>query len=122
MACTGFICAVFPQKEIFGFWPSYSVYTISRFILACSTRGIAVTGFVLGNSSFKILQNKTFVVFYSATELVGPKNKFLTAIIVQYFFAFGQLFLVTFAYFIREWRSLTITLSIFTLPFILFYL
>lgn len=50
MACTGFICAFFPQKDLFGFWPSYIVYTISRFILACSTRGIAVTGFVLGNS------------------------------------------------------------------------
>ncbi|CAF1360110.1 unnamed protein product [Adineta steineri] len=103
MACTGFICAFFPQKDKFGFWPSYLVYTISRFILACSTRGIAVTGFVL------------------ATELVGPKNKFLTAIIVQYFFAFGQLFLVTFAYFIREWRRLTFTLSLFTIPFTFFY-
>ncbi|CAF1154152.1 unnamed protein product [Adineta steineri] len=103
MACTGFICAFFPQKDKFGFWPSYLVYTFSRFILACSTRGIAVTGFVL------------------ATELVGPKNKFLTAIIVQYFFAFGQLFLVTFAYFIREWRRLTFTLSLFTIPFTFFY-
>ncbi|CAF1507703.1 unnamed protein product [Adineta ricciae] len=103
MACTGFICAFFPQKRLFGFWPSYLIYTISRFILACSTRGIAVTGFVL------------------ATELVGPKNKFLTAIIVQYFFAFGQLFLVTFAYFIREWRRLTLTLSLFTIPFTFFY-
>ncbi|CAF0776174.1 unnamed protein product [Adineta steineri] len=103
MACTGFICAFFPQKNLFGFWPSYLVYTISRFILACSTRGIAVTGFVL------------------ATELVGPKNKFLTAICVQYFFASGQLFLVSFAYFIREWRRLTFSLSLFTLPFTLFY-
>ncbi|CAF0776156.1 unnamed protein product [Adineta steineri] len=82
---------------------NYLVYTISRFILACSTRGIAVTGFVL------------------ATELVGPKNKFLTAICVQYFFASGQLFLVSFAYFIREWRRLTFSLSLFTLPFTLFY-
>jgi hypothetical protein len=47
MVCTGFICAFFPQKNIFGFWPSYIVYTISRFVLACATRGISVTGFVL---------------------------------------------------------------------------
>ncbi len=53
---------------------------------------------------------------------MGPKNKFLTAIIVQYFFAFGQLFLVGFAYFIREWRPLTLTLSLFTIPFTFFYL
>jgi hypothetical protein len=49
MVCTGFICAFFPQKTTFGFWPSYIVYTTSRFILACSTRGISVTGFVLSN-------------------------------------------------------------------------
>ncbi|CAF3626153.1 unnamed protein product [Rotaria sp. Silwood1] len=103
MVVTGFICAFFPQKKAFGFWPSYIVYTISRFILACSTRGISVTGFVL------------------ITELVGPKNKFLTAISAKYFFAIGQLFLVAFAYFIREWRRLSWTLSIFTIPFMFFH-
>jgi len=122
MACTGFICAFFPQKNLFGFWPSYLVYTISRFILACSTRGIAVTGFVLGRYSFLHPENEKLTNFYLATELVGPKKKFLTAIIVQYFFAFGQLFLVSFAYFIRDWRRLTITLSLFTIPFTFFYL
>ncbi|CAF3777726.1 unnamed protein product [Rotaria socialis] len=103
MVLTGFVCSFFPQKQVFGFWPSYIVYTFSRFILACSTRGISVTGFVL------------------ITELVGPKNKFLTAISVKYFFAIGQLVLVAFAYFIREWRRLSWALSIFTTPFIFFH-
>ncbi|CAF1451803.1 unnamed protein product, partial [Didymodactylos carnosus] len=102
-ACSGFICAFFPQKVKFGFWPSYLAYTLGRFILACTTRGIGVTGFVL------------------ATELVGPKNKFLAAIIIHYCFPLGQLILVGFAYFIREWRRLTLTLSIFTIPLIFLY-
>ncbi|CAF1313314.1 unnamed protein product [Rotaria sordida] len=108
MVVTGFICAFFPQKKAFGFWPSYIVYTISRFILACSTRGISVTGSIFAFEDI-------------ITELVGPKNKFLTAISVKYFFAIGQLFLVAFAYFIREWRRLSWTLSIFTIPFVFFH-
>jgi hypothetical protein len=62
------------------------------------------------------------IAVYLVTELVGPKNKFLTAISVKYFFAIGQLVLVGFAYFIREWRRLTWILSVFTIPFIFFYL
>lgn len=51
MVCSGFVCAFFPQKTTFGFWPSYVVYTISRFFLACATRGISVTGFVLSKTN-----------------------------------------------------------------------
>ncbi|CAF4697417.1 unnamed protein product [Rotaria sp. Silwood1] len=99
-ACSGFICTFFPQKAKFGFWSSYSAYTLGRFILACTTRGIGITGFVL------------------VTELVGPRKKFLAAIIIHYCFPLGQLVLVVFAYFIREWRRLTLALTIFTIPFI----
>lgn len=42
--------AVGPQ-EAFGTWPSYIIYAVSRFIIACGTRGINVTGFVLGNEN-----------------------------------------------------------------------
>jgi len=50
--CSGFFCAFFPQKTRFGFWPSYIGYTVGRFILACATRGIGITGFVLGEYIF----------------------------------------------------------------------
>jgi hypothetical protein len=124
MVCTGFICAFFPQKQTFGFWPSYIVYTISRFILACATRGISVTGFVLSKEkkSYEIKEFNLMIMIYLVTELVGPKKKFLTAISVKYFFAIGQLVLVGFAYFIREWRRLTWIISVFTIPFIFFHL
>ena len=54
--------------------------------------------------------------------LVGPSKRLLTGIVIEYFFAFGQLFLVFFAYFIRTWRTLTWAISIFTIPFMFFYL
>jgi len=56
------------------------------------------------------------------TELVGPKKKFVAGLSVKYFFAIGQLVLVFFAYFIREWRRLTWSISIFTIPFVFFHL
>jgi len=62
MVLTGFICAFFPQKELFGFWPSYLVFTLSRFILACSTRGISVTGFVLSRYHFVSLIKSNFLI------------------------------------------------------------
>ena len=39
--------ALGPQEK-FGSLASYILYAISRFIIACGTRGINVTGFVLG--------------------------------------------------------------------------
>ncbi|CAF1263887.1 unnamed protein product, partial [Adineta ricciae] len=99
-ACSGFICTFFPQKTLFGFWPSYLSYTFGRFILACVTRGVGITDFVL------------------VTELVGPKKKFLVGTSLHMCFALGQLVLSFFAYFIREWRRLTLALSLFTAPFV----
>ena len=121
MTFSGFLCAFGPQ-ESFGFWPSYVIFIIARFLLACSTRGISVSGFVLGSEIGKNVE-----YFKRTTErfillLVGPRKRLLTGIVIEYFFAFGQLFLVTFAYFIRTWRTLTWAISVFTIPFMFFYL
>jgi len=48
MSISGFLCAYGPQS-MYGFWPSYIIFIIARFLLACSTRGISVSGFVLGS-------------------------------------------------------------------------
>jgi MFS family permease len=42
-----FICAFAPQQEL-GFEISYAFFVFGRFLLACATRGIALTGFVIG--------------------------------------------------------------------------
>ena len=43
-----------PQKS-YGSLVSYIIYTSSRFLIACATRGVYVTGFVLGNGKRRIL-------------------------------------------------------------------
>ena len=48
MSFAGFLCAFGPQDAL-GFWPSYVIFIFARFLLACSTRGISVSGFVLGS-------------------------------------------------------------------------
>lgn len=40
--------AAFGPQDSIGVTPSYVVYTIGRFLIAVGTRGINVTGFVLG--------------------------------------------------------------------------
>ena len=42
-----FISAFAPQQEL-GFEISYTLFVFGRFLVACATRGIALTGFVIG--------------------------------------------------------------------------
>ncbi|CAF0770190.1 unnamed protein product [Adineta ricciae] len=102
ISIAGFLCAYGPRQSQ-GFLTSYTIFVIARFLLACATRGVSVSGFVLGS------------------EIVGPSKRLLTGIVIEYFFAFGQLFLLAFAYFIRTWRALTGAITLFTIPFIFFY-
>ncbi len=47
MSIAGIICALAPE-ELIGQGTSYSSFAVGRFLLACATRGIAITGFVMG--------------------------------------------------------------------------
>lgn len=49
MLIIGSIGATFGPQESFGTLASYLIYATSRFLIACGTRGINVTGFVLGS-------------------------------------------------------------------------
>ncbi|CAF0834845.1 unnamed protein product [Adineta steineri] len=102
LTASGLLCAYGPHAAL-GFWPSYIIFVLSRFLIACATRGISVSGFVLGS------------------EIVGPSKRLLTGIVIEYFFVFGQYFLVAFAFFIRTWRALTGAITLFTVPFMFFY-
>lgn len=56
MTASGFLSAYGPQPS-YGFWGSYIIFVIARFLLACSTRGISVSGFVLGSEIGKFYLN-----------------------------------------------------------------
>lgn len=99
----GLGCAFGPQDS-FGILASYIIYAISRFIIAIGTRGINITGFVLG------------------MEIVGKSKRTFAGIVFEYFFAIGQLILVAFAYFIRDWRTLAWVMTVPVVPFLSYYL
>jgi hypothetical protein len=47
ISLASFICSFAPQQEL-GFEISYALFVFGRFLLACATRGIALTAFVIG--------------------------------------------------------------------------
>lgn len=49
-----FICAFAPQQQ-WGFDKSYALFLFGRFLLACASRGIALTGFVIGMFCLNLL-------------------------------------------------------------------
>ncbi|CAF2083479.1 unnamed protein product [Rotaria magnacalcarata] len=102
ISVASFICALAPQENL-GFQMSYALFILGRFLLACASRGVALTGFVIG------------------VEIVGPEQRLFTGIVVQYFFAIGQLLLLAFAFVIRTWRLLHMALAILSVPFLFFY-
>lgn len=59
MFIAGIVCALAPE-EFFGFGTtsSYWLFVIGRFFVACATRGIAVTGFIIG--MYHALLGKSF--------------------------------------------------------------
>ena len=56
MITLGSIGTTFGPQKIFGSLVSYIIYAISRFLIACGTRGINVTGFVLGKFQIQKVQ------------------------------------------------------------------
>jgi len=65
------------------------------------------------------------MIFFSILciiSIVGPKQRLFTGIVIEYFFAAGELILLGFAYLIRTWRLLNIALAILSIPFLFFYL
>jgi len=59
--------------------------------------------------------------------MVGPSKRTFAGIVIEYFFAIGQLILVAFAYvnnmyFMSGWRTLAIALIFPTIPFLSYFL
>ena len=53
MFLAGIVCALAPQ-EFIGFGKSYTLFVAGRFFVACATRGIAVTGFIIGTCTVSV--------------------------------------------------------------------
>uniref|UniRef100_U5ETI5 Putative synaptic vesicle transporter svop n=1 Tax=Corethrella appendiculata TaxID=1370023 RepID=U5ETI5_9DIPT len=79
--------------------PEYITYTISRIIIGSTTSGVFLVAYVI------------------AMEMVGPEARLFAGVICMMFFSVGYMMVAGFAYFINEWRTLQIAL---TLPGLLF--
>jgi hypothetical protein len=66
--------------------------------------------------------NLHHILYLFLLSIVGPKQRLFTGIVIEYFFAGGELLLLAFAYLIRTWRSLNTALAILSIPFLFFYL
>lgn len=122
----GSVGTAFGPRLGLGVMGSYVIYTASRFLIACGTRGINVTGFVLG------------------MEMMGNDKRTFAGLVFEYFFGIGQILLVLIAYiafcsidtykmkqrltlyflsyFARDWETLSVIVIFVTLPFIGYFL
>ncbi|KAK6169545.1 hypothetical protein SNE40_020580 [Patella caerulea] len=76
------------------FSPNFTVFAICRFFTGASNAGAFTSAFVLG------------------LELVGPSKRKFTGIVIELFWCIGLFILSVMAYFIRDWRTLHLAISV----------
>ncbi|XP_050303956.1 organic cation transporter-like protein [Anthonomus grandis grandis] len=95
------------MQSMFGvlaaFSPFFWLFCALRFMLALANGGTMVTSFVI------------------CMEVVGGKWRTIVPILYQIPFGFGYSLLSFFAYFIREWRCLHLTLSVLSMTYLALY-
>jgi hypothetical protein len=64
-----FICAFALQQEL-GFEISYALIVFGRFLLACATRGITLTGFIIGMYS-NVIDSYTYILYFFVGVEIG---------------------------------------------------
>ena len=85
------------------FAPNYKIYLILRFFTGLFIGGEILSAFVL------------------ATELIGPSYRGFAGTMIQCFFTAGLLILPVMSYLIRDWRTLSVVLSLPGSVFVLFF-
>lgn len=86
-----------------GIAPDYLTYIIARFIIGATTSGVFLVAYVI------------------SMEMVGPKKRLYAGIFLMMFFSVGFMLTAAFAYFINEWRTLQIAISLPGLLFLGYY-
>ena len=78
---------------------NYNAYAFLRFLCGFFQSGVILASFVLMN------------------EMVGSSKRALIGVMTQMFFAFGIICLSFISYYVRDWRTLTIYISVAGIPF-----
>jgi len=107
------------------FLKGYLFYSFSRFLTGVGTRGINVTGYVLGNCGSLLLSFSWtwyFKINSKALEFVGVSKRAFCGIVFECFFALGQLILAMTAHFVRDAENLAKLMILPTIPLLFYFL
>ena len=77
---------------------SYITYVLIRFLCGFCQSGVILASFVLMN------------------EMIGSSKRALVGVVTQAFFALGIVLLTWMSYYVRDWRNLTISITITGIP------
>ncbi|XP_028981769.1 organic cation transporter protein isoform X2 [Diachasma alloeum] len=83
--------------------PEYISYVIFRLIVGSTTSGVFLVSYVI------------------ALEMVGPKKRLVAGVGCQLFFTTGYIMTAGFAYFITDWRTLQIAITIPSFAFLVYW-
>ena len=61
------------------------------------------------------------LLFFSATELVGPKYRVVIGFVNHIFYSFGYMSLAAIAYFVQEWRYLEAAITAPCICFVVYW-
>ncbi|XP_059468322.1 organic cation transporter protein-like [Neocloeon triangulifer] len=86
-----------------GFAPEYYTFIFARLCIGISTSGVYLVAYIIG------------------MEMVSPSKRIYAGVIMNYFFTAGYILTAFAAYFIKDWRTLQITLSLPGLAFFLYW-
>ena len=103
---------------------NYIMFIFLRFLVAFSVSGVFECGFVLGESQLldkRGRQRPPFRVLFSVTEICGPKFRAPFGILTQFPFGIGASLLPLVAYFIRDWFTLQLSISIPCVALVTYY-
>ncbi|XP_072019159.1 organic cation transporter protein-like [Amphiura filiformis] len=93
---TFFICVL--MEVVLGvavaFSPDFITYTVFRFFLSMCNMGLFLMAFVI------------------VTEIAGPSKRVIAGVAIEFYFASGYMLLALAAYFVRDWRTLQLVLTI----------
>lgn len=79
--------------------PEYITFTIARLVIGATTSGVFLVAYVI------------------AMEMVGPSKRLVAGVVCQMFFSTGYILTAAFVYYIKDWRTLQLAL---TLPGVVF--
>jgi len=95
-----------------GFVTNYSLYIIMRFLIATTTAGASMMGFVIGKNFNDLKANWYYYFFVGlALEMAPDRHRTLAGFFFSVVFAAGIVVVAGWSYLIRDWPLIQIVLS-----------